>query len=445
MKIWINVFVTLSLLLSSVGFNQPAFDNAPGLAHTSASQESTPTVTPEATPTATFDYGAYPPPITSTPQPTETPIMPSPTPDPGDAGVIPTPIPEDTNEEAPLGISASANPAIYIPGKPVYILWNINGGSQIAGGSNVQIRVRFPEVSTSDTADVLPNERELILPVTDLQGVIPWEIDPRSEFPLYLTLDLIIDEIVIDTEVIEIGQADFEIGNLDGGFAEGLGGKARVEVPFDALEETAYFSVRYPSPNKLPSVSLTGNPIEIIAVGKDSGQNITQFRQPIQVQIQYNKDEIFNWSEDDLMVFYYDEKTHDWYPLPTTVDKEAQRLIAYSNHLTVFDFKAESWQANSLPMVDSFKVSDFTGAATYNYSFWTPPGVAGLNPNLSLSYNSQVMDEASAYSQASWVGMGWSLDTGAITRNMHETNDEDNDDTFRSRPTASAGCCCRWA
>jgi hypothetical protein len=50
-----------------------------------------------------------------------------------------------------------------------------------------------------------------------------------------------------------------------------------------------------------------------------------------------------------------------------------------------------------------------------------------------LSYNSQIVDESSAFSQASWVGMGWSLDTGAITRNMHGTDSDNgsvNDDTF---------------
>jgi RHS repeat-associated protein len=432
MKTWMNAVVALSLLLSSIGLHQPVLAYAPASPETSAGQETTPSEVPESTvtPTATVDYGGYPPPFTPSPEPTQTPVAPSPTPDSGDSGLLPTPIPEDTNENASPGISAIANPAIYVPGKPVFIFWNLSGRSLITEGSNEQIRVRFSAPPVSDSDGTQPDERELIFPVGDSQGVIPWEIDEHAVFPLYATLDYLIDGILIDTEVIEIGQADFEVGSQDGGISEGLGGKVRIEVPIDALEEDAFFSVRYPGPNKLPSISLSGNPLEIIAVGKESGQNITKFRQPIQIQIQYNREDIFQWSEDDLVVFYYNEKTLDWYPLPTTVDRENQRLIAYSDHLTVFDFKAESWQANSLPTVDSFKVSDFTGAATYAYSFWTPPGQAGLSPNLSLSYNSQVMDEASAYSQASWVGMGWSLDTGAISRNMHGTNDNTNDDTF---------------
>lgn len=62
--------------------------------------------------------------------------------------------------------------------------------------------------------------------------------------------------------------------------------------------------------------------------------------------------------------------------------------------------------------------------------FWTPAGPGGLQPSLTLSYNSQVIDESMAFSQPSWVGMGWSLDAGAIIRNMHETNTDVTDDTF---------------
>ena len=109
------------------------------------------------------------------------------------------------------------------------------------------------------------------------------------------------------------------------------------------------------------------------------------------------------------------------------------------NKVTIFDYKATSWQKYTLPSVDAFKVSDFTGAGTYSYDFWVPPAPAGLAPNLQLSYNSQIIDEAlSAYTQGSWVGLGWSLDTGAITRNMHGTDNTtgtnmsspEGDDTF---------------
>lgn len=423
-RTWINLLVILSLLLSSAGINQPALAYTPS----SSGQEATPGATPEATltptPATAPENGAYPPPEATPPLPTEP--SPSPTPLPP-TEPSPTPTPEESPPHAAWSISASANPAIYVPGKPLNIYWTIAGDQPLPASAGAQIRiigVAVPEPG----GDPLP-ERELILPVTGMQGELTWEIEPGAEFPMYLTLDLLLENSVLDSEVIEIGLADQEISSLEGGVIEGLGGKVRLEVPSAALEENAYFSVRYPSPNKTPAVSLTGMPIEIIAVGKDSGQNLTQFEHPIQIQIRYDLPELINWSEDDLRVFYYNENDRDWYALPTQVDTENRLLTTHSDHLTVFDFKAATWQANTLPTVDSFKVSDFTGAAAYSYTFQTPPGVAGLSPELSLEYNSQVMDEGSAYSQASWVGMGWSLDTGAITRNMRGTNDK-KDDTF---------------
>ncbi len=134
-----------------------------------------------------------------------------------------------------------------------------------------------------------------------------------------------------------------------------------------------------------------------------------------------------------MTLFYYDVEKATWIPLPTQFDPQAGVLRATSDHLTVFDTDANNWQAARLPGVSSFQVAQFTGAATYSYPLWVPPGPGGLQPSLSLSYNSQVVDGGFAQrTQASWVGMGWSLDTGYIERDMHGTMDDTSadDDTF---------------
>ena len=57
------------------------------------------------------------------------------------------------------------------------------------------------------------------------------------------------------------------------------------------------------------------------------------------------------------------------------------------------------------------------------------PGRA--TPSLKLSYNSQTVDNAiAAQTQASWVGMGWSLDTGGMERDQNGTPDNTSDETF---------------
>ena len=68
--------------------------------------------------------------------------------------------------------------------------------------------------------------------------------------------------------------------------------------------------------------------------------------------------------------------------------------------------------------------------ATYSFPIQVPPGPGGLQPSLALSYNSQTVDGAISRTQASWVGMGWSLDTGYIQRSMNGTPNYFEDDTF---------------
>lgn len=177
-------------------------------------------------------------------------------------------------------------------------------------------------------------------------------------------------------------------------------------------------------------MSLSWAPFEIVAAGVSTGKGVDHFNKPITIQVNYKDEDLLSGSAEDLMLYYYDDVTRDWYPMPTTVDTVNHKLTAQSDHLTVFDYKAASWQANSLPTVDGYKVSNFNGAGTYTLPIWTPPGPAGLQPSLALTYNSQVIDESTAYAQASWVGMGWSLDTGSIVLNMHETNSNTADDTY---------------
>ena len=69
-------------------------------------------------------------------------------------------------------------------------------------------------------------------------------------------------------------------------------------------------------------------------------------------------------------------------------------------------------------------VSLYTGALTYSYPIVIPPGRRGIQPGLSLLYNSQA--------QNGWLGLGWNLSLGSIqrsTRNGIPTYN-DSQDTF---------------
>jgi RHS repeat-associated protein len=259
----------------------------------------------------------------------------------------------------------------------------------------------------------------------------------------------------------------------------------RVTFPDGAADEPLEATIHNPKAGEMPPYSLSGSPFAVVARGANSKNEIHQFNKPLTIEVACpsNPAPVFDPTaaltptvtapvsttviipaaeviaggqstsggqntfggqstsssgqctpeQAGMTIFYYDVGQATWLPLPTGFDPQAGVLRATSNHLTVFDTDANNWQAARLPGISSFQVAQFTGAATYSYPLWVPPGPGGLQPDLSLSYNSQVVDSAFAQrTQASWVGMGWSLDTGYIERDMHSTMDDTsaNDDTY---------------
>jgi RHS repeat-associated protein len=214
-----------------------------------------------------------------------------------------------------------------------------------------------------------------------------------------------------------------------GGEITGLDGRLKMTFPADALAEDADVWVVPVDEADLPPTTLSGHPFHIVAKGQSSKQSIRKFAKTATIELSYDP-QTWSGSESYLMLYYYNESSEQWDPLPSRVDTQRHVLIATTDHLTILDVDAKNWEALRLPGVKEWQVSNFTGAATYRYPLQLPEGPGGLKPSLTLSYNSQAVDAATLETQAGWVGMGWSLDTGYIRRNMNSTPDDVNDDTF---------------
>ncbi|MEL6143661.1 MAG: hypothetical protein AAFU67_18830, partial [Bacteroidota bacterium] len=76
--------------------------------------------------------------------------------------------------------------------------------------------------------------------------------------------------------------------------------------------------------------------------------------------------------------------------------------------------------ASFTPVATTKMVNEFTGDFTYNLPLLNIPGANGGGYPLSLSYNNETSVEA----EASWVGLGWTLNPGSIQRNKRGFPDD---------------------
>ena len=72
--------------------------------------------------------------------------------------------------------------------------------------------------------------------------------------------------------------------------------------------------------------------------------DINSFIEPVKITIPYNSELFSDEQEADLQLYYFNEADNEWYPMATTVDTETKTLSVFTDHLTVFDYKASNWQ-----------------------------------------------------------------------------------------------------
>lgn len=197
-----------------------------------------------------------------------------------------------------------------------------------------------------------------------------------------------------------------------GGIVTALQGKVKVTFPAGAIGEDVVLNAGFPEDEHLPD-GYSPKVFELKARSKGNSENdVSRFQMPLTIEVDYSDLELTSEQEDELHLYWYNEKTEDWHALESYRDKETKTLRATTDHFTVFDIGVNDWRAERLPTIDAFQVAKFTGAATFNLPIEVPAGPGGFQPNINLSYNSQVVDQATTKTQASWVGMGWSMDGG---------------------------------
>jgi RHS repeat-associated protein len=156
------------------------------------------------------------------------------------------------------------------------------------------------------------------------------------------------------------------------------------------------------------------------------GQEFHEFSAPLTVTLQYTPEQLqaLGIAEGDLTLFWFDESQPDggkWVPITTNVDPETNTVTATVTHFSAFQFSDGSSPSSAyIPSLEGWQVGLYTGNVSYQYPIDVPAGPAGIKPNVALSYDSAATDGKSGerrLQQSSWVGQGWSLDSGYVALN----------------------------
>ena len=153
--------------------------------------------------------------------------------------------------------------------------------------------------------------------------------------------------------------------------------------------------------------------VEII---DDNGQIFATFPKPVRMVLDlreygYNLDEVGGY----FYLAYADEETPGrWHEVPIQQHGRTGLVSAEVTHFSDWTagWRPEAWALEWAPPT----VSEFTGAATYQYAFDLPPGRNGLQPQVSLSYSSASLRGAIRQASHGTVATGWSLSDISITR-----------------------------
>jgi RHS repeat-associated protein len=203
---------------------------------------------------------------------------------------------------------------------------------------------------------------------------------------------------------------------------------ATLEIPAGALDDDTRITIRPVSGIDVPATdeSLTN----VTAGGRAYrlGPHGLKFAKAVSLTVPFDRSRfVGGQAEDDMGAYFFDQDAKRWRQVQTLKgDASSQLLTAATTHFT--DFIAGTISSPDHPTADSFnpnsikdlKAADPTagiqliappepspdGAAHLSFPLWVPPGRQGMQPSLTVTYNSSAGNGL--------MGMGWSLPISSI-------------------------------
>ncbi|HPH98579.1 MAG TPA: RHS repeat-associated core domain-containing protein [Anaerolineaceae bacterium] len=368
---------------------------------------------------------------TETIVPSEQIPTPEPVPSEEAAPVVETPVEEaETYEELKDKgnfLTLTTDAEYVLPGQNVTIRWEFTPNEiTVKDNPKMALELSFPKdlVPQGIPAEQFLKDKDNTIRLDDFKpaGELTFTVNEKAKGRLKFSAGVMGEKEKLVEAGLMVYAAEVYDMNQKGGEVDALESKLKIRFPEGVMPEDASIRVNLITKQGQFSRSLGFEPFEVVATSKEKKEEIHKFEKPFTIELAYDPEQI-NGGEQTLNLFYYDVELATWVPIPSTVDVEKKVVIGTLDHLTSISLGKQDWETATPPTMKGFQVSGFSGAASYSYPIWVPPGPNGLQPNLSLSYSSQVIDSSNSRAQGSWVGMGWSFGAGYIQRNMHATPD----------------------
>ena len=218
----INLLLAIAMLLNALGFNGQQRPFTPEMASAGTAAASSPTTGSTSSPTPQPGYGAYPPPGITTPAPTSTPTpvttsTPTPAPTVTPTPTIP-PIQPSHPDKSNFELKISAEPAIFLPGKPIRLHINVEGFVKNDSSANMQVVLHIPDgVTASDpsVASAITPDGLLQMDPDSVGKSISWDVSPTANPPFAFSVTLVDNGTVFEQNAVVVDAGSFEIGSED--------------------------------------------------------------------------------------------------------------------------------------------------------------------------------------------------------------------------------------
>jgi len=253
---------------------------------------------------------------------------------------------------------------------------------------NGETRAQTASLGFADNSSLIDSDALIVVPDQAGDG---W--DTAGRYSLYLGEEVLSQEAVVTiapAELQGIGpelQFDIELIQISTPVTTVGGNLSEQDINLNKTVETAFESPSY---------------LEINLDGMADLEKIPAGQEPY--------------------VATYDEVHNIWVKVPIVeTDMDTNSVTVEAAHFSTWGVGL----GNSLPknganvlLFDQPYTSLFTGASRYSVPIWTPPGRAGVSPDISLSYSSATVDGVLGDVQAPWVGVGWNIDGIEIVRKI---------------------------